>query len=57
MKTTTFKITGKVQKVFFRKHTSQTAISLNLVGWVANTPDGKSVIGVVEGAEKDVDEL
>ena len=31
-------ISGKVQGVFFRKHTKQKATELKINGWVKNTP-------------------
>lgn len=34
------RITGRVQGVFFRAHTRETASSLGLTGWVRNTHDG-----------------
>ena len=33
-------ISGKVQGVWFRKHTQETASSLELTGWVRNEIDG-----------------
>ncbi len=41
-------IKGFVQGVFFRASTRETALSLNLTGWVKNLPDG-SVEAVFEG--------
>jgi acylphosphatase len=35
-----FEIYGKVQGVFFRKHTEQTAKMLRLHGWCENTSEG-----------------
>lgn len=35
-----FEIQGKVQGVFFRKHTKAKADTLGIVGWVANTESG-----------------
>jgi acylphosphatase len=49
----TFEIFGKVQGVFFRKHTEQRARELGLVGWVENTTGG-SVRGQAQGREADV---
>lgn len=43
-----FEIKGKVQKVFFRKYTQETASKLHVRGWVKNTTEG-SVIGIAEG--------
>ena len=33
-------VKGKVQGVFFRKHTRQVATDLKINGWVKNTDDG-----------------
>ncbi|MFO7984797.1 MAG: acylphosphatase [Desulfatiglandaceae bacterium] len=41
-------ISGRVQGVFFRAETRETAQSLDLSGWVRNTPDGR-VEAVFEG--------
>jgi acylphosphatase len=49
----TFEIFGRVQGVFFRKHTEQRARDLGLVGWVENTDRG-SVRGQAQGREADV---
>lgn len=43
--TVKFTVSGRVQGVFFRKHTASKAQSLRLTGWVRNTPSG-----TVEGA-------
>jgi acylphosphatase len=43
-----FRVFGRVQGVFFRKHAAAEAGSLGLSGWVANRPDG-SVAGYAEG--------
>ena len=43
-----FKVYGKVQGVFFRKHTKKQADRLGLTGWVMNDSDG-TVVGEVEG--------
>ncbi|KAH9507232.1 Acylphosphatase-1 [Bulinus truncatus] len=43
-----FEVFGKVQGVFFRKHTQAEAKKLGLTGWVQNTPSG-TVVGVLEG--------
>jgi len=42
------KVRGKVQGVFFRKHTQQKALELGLKGWVRNEQDG-SVVLEIEG--------
>ena len=44
MRTLTFRVTGRVQGVWFRAWTQQTARELGLCGWVRNQPDG-SVAG------------
>lgn len=51
-----FEIFGKVQGVFFRKHTAATAKKLQLVGWVMNTDRG-TVVGEAQGAAKAVTTL
>lgn len=43
-------VIGLVQGVYFRQFTRQEAARLNLVGWVANQPDG-TVRVVAEGNE------
>lgn len=43
-------VTGKVQGVFFRKHTKLRAEELGVHGWVRNMPDG-SVLIEAEGTE------
>ncbi|PVD26184.1 hypothetical protein C0Q70_13853 [Pomacea canaliculata] len=51
-----FEVFGKVQGVFFRKHTQETARKLGLVGWVENTQN-KTVIGQVQGQQEKVAEM
>ncbi len=46
-------IKGLVQGVNFRHYTRQSAMRLNVSGWVRNQPDG-SVQGCFEGEETDV---
>ncbi len=46
-------ISGRVQGVFFRAHTRETAMALKLTGWVRNLHDG-SVEAVFEGEDTNV---
>jgi acylphosphatase len=48
-------IRGRVQGVFYRAFTEDTARSLSLKGWVRNTPGG-DVEAVFEGRKKDIEE-
>ncbi|XP_060699928.1 acylphosphatase-1-like [Hemiscyllium ocellatum] len=48
-----FEVFGKVQRVFFRKHTQKEAKRLGLAGWVENTEQG-TVRGQLQGAEEPV---
>ncbi|WP_028878513.1 acylphosphatase [Terasakiella pusilla] len=56
MKTVHLKITGRVQGVWYRAWTRETAESLGLNGWVRNRLDG-SVEALVSGQAGNVDEL
>ena len=49
-------VSGVVQGVFFRAHTTQVARSLGLTGWVRNLIDGR-VEAVAEGARDRIDEF
>ena len=49
-------VAGRVQGVFFRASTAQTAQQLNLTGFVRNLADGNVEI-VVEGEGEQVDRL
>lgn len=49
-----FRVTGRVQGVWFRAWTKETAEALGLRGWVRNEADG-SVSGCVAGPEDEVD--
>ena len=51
-----FEVHGKVQRVFFRKHTKANADQRQLTGWVKNTTHG-TVIGVVEGPAASVTQM
>jgi acylphosphatase len=44
-------VSGRVQGVFFRASTRDTARHLGLTGWVRNLPDGR-VEGLFEGDEE-----
>ncbi len=48
------KIQGRVQGVFYRQSTKETALRLGLTGWARNCPDG-SVEAVFEGGKETVD--
>jgi acylphosphatase len=50
------RVTGRVHGVGFRYFVLREAMALDLVGWVANVPDG-SVRCVAEGARRSLDEL
>jgi acylphosphatase len=56
LKTVTVRIEGRVQGVYYRAWTEQTARRLNLDGWVCNRRDG-SVEAVFSGPEAHVDEM
>ena len=49
-------IIGRVQGVFFRAVTQQTAKGFNLTGWVRNMSDGR-VEAVFEGNDENVDKM
>ena len=49
-------IEGKVQGVFFRHHTQETAFHLGVKGWVRNRMDG-SVEAVFEGDKESVNRM
>jgi acylphosphatase len=48
-------VRGRVQGVFFRQSTRQTALGLGLTGWARNNPDG-SVSVVFEGQRQQIDQ-
>ncbi len=49
-------IEGRVQGVFFRQHTLETALILGVQGWVRNRRDG-AVEAVFEGDKERVDRM
>jgi len=51
-----FNVTGRVQGVWFRQSTKNTAQSLSLTGWVSNRQDG-SVELIACGSEEVITEL
>ncbi|XP_064110719.1 acylphosphatase-2-like isoform X1 [Macrobrachium nipponense] len=48
-----FEVFGKVQGVFFRKHTQKQAKKLDIRGWCKNTDQG-TVEGQLEGVEQQI---
>ena len=56
LRTFSLHVTGKVQGVFYRQHTKETARELGLTGTVMNLPDG-SVNIIVTGPEEQVNKL
>lgn len=56
MKRLHLKIYGKVQDVFFRDETLESALNLGLVGYVKNMPDGSLEV-VAEGEEEQLKKL
>ena len=50
------RVRGRVQGVYFRASTQETATQLGLLGWVRNCPDG-SVELVAEGPSDRLDQL
>lgn len=51
-----FEVFGKVQGVFFRKHTQRRAFELGLKGWVMNTAQG-TVVGQAQGPPAAIEDL
>lgn len=51
-----FEVHGKVQRVFFRKHTKEQAKSLKLNGWCKNTPQG-TVVGAIVGDTQSINQM
>lgn len=56
MQAVRFTISGKVQKVYFRKYTAAKAQELGLTGWVKNNPNG-TVCGHAQGLESNIELL
>ncbi|KAJ3100136.1 hypothetical protein HDU97_002468 [Phlyctochytrium planicorne] len=53
-----FHVHGKVQGVYFRKHTQKQAALLNLRGWVRNNTNAeRSVEGIVQGTKDNVEKF
>jgi acylphosphatase len=50
------RVTGRVQGVFFRAWTKEQAVSLGVMGWVRNCPDGR-VEAHVEGDRSAVEQM
>lgn len=53
MEAVRFRVTGRVQRVFFRKYTRDQAVELGLKGYVVNEKD-ESVSGVIVGEAEPV---
>ncbi len=49
-------VTGRVQGVFFRAYTKETAAQMGLSGWVRNRNDG-TVEALIEGEKDAVDKM
>ncbi len=49
-------ISGRVQGVFFRAYTRETALALKLTGWVRNLSDG-GVEAVFEGEDTSIETM
>ncbi|XP_071503984.1 acylphosphatase-1-like [Diadema antillarum] len=56
LKSIDFEIFGRVQGVFFRKHTRLKAKEYNLTGWVQNTSRG-TVIGQAQGSMDKISQM
>lgn len=54
LRRTRFRVTGRVQGVFFRASTRDAARQVGATGWVRNLPDG-AVDGEVQGADAAVE--
>lgn len=51
-----FEVYGRVQGVFFRKHTKMQADQLGVTGWCQNTRDD-TVKGELEGDENNIEKM
>ncbi|KPI94430.1 Acylphosphatase-1 [Papilio xuthus] len=51
-----YEVFGKVQGVYFRKHTQRKAAGLGLKGWVKNTAQG-TVVGQLQGPKNAAREM
>ena len=56
MERVTFEVHGRVQGVYFRKYTKETAERHNIHGWCRNT-NRNTVEGEIEGKKEKVDEM
>ncbi|XP_071833866.1 acylphosphatase-2-like isoform X1 [Apostichopus japonicus] len=56
LKNLDFEVFGRVQGVFFRKHTMKTATKYGLVGWVQNTRQN-TVVGQAQGPSEKLNML
>ncbi len=55
-----FRVTGKVQGVWFRAYTRDKALLLNVTGWVKNNDDGSvsgEAIGTIDNIELLIENL
>eukprot|EP00800_Vazella_pourtalesii_P009073 TRINITY_DN23046_c0_g1_i1.p1 TRINITY_DN23046_c0_g1~~TRINITY_DN23046_c0_g1_i1.p1 ORF type:complete len:106 (-),score=15.01 TRINITY_DN23046_c0_g1_i1:81-398(-) len=57
LKSVEFEVFGRVQGVFFRKHTIEKAKELGLVGWVRNHHSRKTVQGIAQGENEPLEQL
>lgn len=49
-------VSGRVQGVFYRDTTRNTACRVGATGWVQNLPDGR-VEAIIEGSQEEVDKV
>lgn len=52
MNTLSISVLGKFQGVWFKKHTKEKAISLDLKGYVMNKKDGTVFIEIIKNIQK-----